>query len=53
MDTIAMGGYGSYVWSSFGLMFIVFLISALQARARHRTALREVTQRIKAMEVEH
>ena len=50
MDTFAMGGYGAYVWSSVGLMFIVVIICAIQARARHRRTLQEITRRIKAME---
>lgn len=52
MESLAMGGYGGYVWSSFGLMFIVVVISAVQARIRHQRALRDVTRRIKAMEVQ-
>jgi len=50
MESLAMGGYGAYVWSSFGLMFIVVIISAVQARNRHHRALLDVTRRIKAME---
>ena len=50
MDALQMGGYGAYVWSSFGLTFIVVVISAVQSRVRHRRALREITQRIQAME---
>lgn len=52
MDAFAMGGYGAYVWSSFGLMFIVVIICAIQARARHHRSVRDVTRRIKAMELQ-
>ena len=50
MEALAMGDYGAYVWSSFGLMFIVVVISAVQARNRHHRALGDVVRRIKAME---
>ena len=52
VESLAMGGYGAYVWSSFGLMFIVVVISAVQARTRHHRALRDVTRRINAMEAQ-
>ena len=50
MEAFHMGGYGAYVWSSFGLTLVVVVISAVQSRVRHHRALREITQRIKAME---
>ena len=50
MESFAMGGYGAYVWSSFGLMFIVVIVSAVQARNRHQRVLLDVKRRIKTME---
>jgi heme exporter protein CcmD len=50
MDALTMGGYGVYVWSSFGLMFFAVIASAVQARARHRRTLTDTTRRIKARE---
>ena len=35
MESLAMGAYGVYVWSSFGLMFTVVCIMVIQARLRH------------------
>lgn len=35
-DFWAMGGYGLYVWSSFGLCAIAMVIEPLWLRARHR-----------------
>lgn len=52
MDGIAMGGYGVYVWSSFGLMFIVVLVTAVQARNRHHKMTQEIRMRIQALEAQ-
>ena len=52
MESLAMGGYGAYVWSSFGLMFMVVVVSAVQARIRHQRALQDVMRRIKLMETQ-
>ncbi|MFO1253784.1 MAG: heme exporter protein CcmD [Inhella sp.] len=38
-EFFAMGGYGLYVWGSYGAACLVFLIEPLLARARHRRAL--------------
>ncbi len=50
MEVLAMGGYGAYVWSSFGLTFAVVIITVVQARARHHGMLRDIKVRIEAME---
>lgn len=52
MDALAMGGYGLYVWSSFGLMFTVVLITAVQARMRHHRTMHEIKMRIEALEAQ-
>ena len=52
MESLEMGGYGAYVWSSVGLMFIVIIICGIQARVRHHRVLFDTTRRIKAMELQ-
>ena len=48
--SLAMGGYGAYVWSCFGLTFIVLVICVWQARTRQAKTYREIAARLKAME---
>jgi heme exporter protein CcmD len=50
MEVLAMGNYGAYVWTAFGLTFVVVLINEWRARARHSTVYREIEVRIKALE---
>ncbi len=40
-DFLAMGGYGLYVWGSFGVTAAVILGELLALRARHRTLVRD------------
>ncbi|MGI9260876.1 MAG: heme exporter protein CcmD [Woeseiaceae bacterium] len=51
-EVMAMGGYGAYVWSSFGLTLIVLIICIVQGRSRHARVLHDVRTRIRAMESE-
>jgi heme exporter protein D len=37
----AMGGYGLYVWGSYGVAAVVMLVEPLLAAHRHRRALRD------------
>lgn len=53
MDMLSMGGYGGYVWTSYGLTFIVVLICFLQSRHRHRRIRNELANRFAAMEGHH
>jgi heme exporter protein D len=39
-NLLHMGGYGLYVWGSYGVTLAVMLAEALLARARHARALR-------------
>jgi heme exporter protein D len=41
-DFFAMGGYGLYVWGSYGVATVVITAEALLARRRHRLALAQV-----------
>jgi len=50
MESLAMGKYGAYVWSSFGLTLIVVATCIVQARHRHRKTLKDITARLRAME---
>ncbi len=50
MEAFAMGGYGPYVWSCFGLTLIVVLFSDWRARLRHKRVFRDIEVRIKALE---
>lgn len=47
-ETLAMGGYGAYVWSSVGLTVIVLVLCAVLARRRHRSVLQEIRAQIGA-----
>ena len=40
-----MGGYGEYVWSTFGLTVIVLIVNVVGARRRLHNALREAGTR--------
>ncbi len=50
MGVFEMGSYGAFVWSSFGLTFLVVIITAYQSRVRHQRTLREIKQTLEAME---
>lgn len=39
-----MGGYAMYVWSSFGITFLIILLNLLQPLLQHRKALREAEE---------
>ena len=41
-EFLAMGGYGAYVWGSFGITFAVLLANVLIARQQRRRVEREV-----------
>jgi len=51
-EMLSMGNYGAYVWSSFGLTLIVLVVCVVQGRSRHKSVLKDVVLRIKAMESE-
>ena len=52
IDVLSMGGYGAYVWTSFGLTLIVMVTCIVQARRRQRRTYDEIAARIKAMEAQ-
>lgn len=51
-EMLAMGNYGAYVWSSFGLTLIVLIVCIVQGRNRHQAVFKDVRRRIRAMESE-
>ena len=50
MDGLAMGNYGAYVWTCFGLAALIVVINEWMARSRHRKVYRDVEVRIRALE---
>ena len=40
-EFLAMGGHGGYVWSAYGITFVVLALCAWAASRRHRKALLE------------
>ena len=51
-EVLAMGGYGAYVWTSFGLTLAVLVVCVLQGRRRHAHVVNDVRTRIRAMEAD-
>lgn len=43
-EFFAMGGYGVYVWGSFGLSFIVFAANIIASRRLRHRVLQEISQ---------
>ena len=50
MDKLAMGNYGVYVWSCFGLTLVIVVFSDWRARLRQKRVYRDIEVRIKALE---
>ena len=48
MESLAMGGYGAYVWSCFALTAAVLIIATVQARHRQQKIVRELRARARA-----
>ncbi len=46
-EFFAMHGYGGYVWTAYGVFFIVLLIDALAPVLRRRHVLAELRARLK------
>ena len=40
-DFLYMGGYGSYVWSAYGLSLLVLVLNVIAARVRSQNVRRE------------
>ncbi len=50
MELLAMGKYGVYVWSSFGLAAMVVTVCVIQARRWHAAVVRDIARRLALME---
>ena len=50
MESLAMGGYGAYVWSCFGLTVVIVVFSEWRARTKHKRVYRDIEVRQKARE---
>jgi heme exporter protein D len=45
-DFFAMGGYGFYVWLSYGISFLVLAVLIINTLTKRKKILKTVTQRI-------
>ena len=45
-EFLAMGGYGLYVWGSYGVVLLLMVAEPLLARNRYRKALGQVGQSV-------
>jgi heme exporter protein D len=45
-DFLSMGGYGKYVWSSYGICFIVLVLNIVQPIMRERKTMRDLQKRL-------
>jgi len=50
MEKLAMGSYGAYVWTCFGLTLAVLIINEWRIRVRQARIYREIEVRIRALE---
>jgi len=51
MDSgFAMGGYGAYVWSCYGLTFVIVVLLSWRGRLRQKRVYRDIEVRLKALE---
>ncbi|MCH8079297.1 MAG: heme exporter protein CcmD [Proteobacteria bacterium] len=48
-DFFHMGGYGFYVWSSYGLTAIVLIFNVIQSLSLQRKTLRELNNRLRRL----
>ena len=47
-EFLAMGGYATYVWSSFGLAALIVIVEVVQARQRRAEVLRSLRAQFEA-----
>jgi len=52
MAALAMGEYGVYVWSSFGLTLMVVIICVVQVKRRHQQVFSDIERRLRAMDTD-
>jgi heme exporter protein D len=49
-EFLAMGGYGAYVWTCFGLVVAVLIWNIVAARRLHAEARRQALRRLSAVQ---
>jgi heme exporter protein D len=47
-DFFLMGGYGFYVWSSFGVCALFFILEPLLIKLQHRAIIERLRREVKA-----
>ncbi len=54
-EFFAMGGYGLYVWGSFGVCALALVVEPFVIRSRHKQAVQTLRRQLAAekMEMEH
>ena len=52
-DFIAMGGYGLYVWGSFGVATLTMIFEVASLRSRRRALLRQVLRQEPDVRAQH
>ena len=45
---LTLGGYGLYVWGSFGITAVLMVLEPVLIRQRHRQALQQLAQELQA-----
>lgn len=49
-DSLAMGGYGGYVWGSFGVNALIMIVEPILAARRRKATLARLRRQIRAEE---
>lgn len=52
-EFLSMGGYGTYVWPSYAVFFIVLAIEAFAPRAQRRRVLADIRGRLQRRTARH
>ena len=52
-EFFAMGGYALYIWCSFGMCALVFLIEPLTVRARYKAIVHRLQLEVMAEQFDH
>ncbi|MEJ2142411.1 MAG: heme exporter protein CcmD [Gammaproteobacteria bacterium] len=47
MEFLNMGGYGAYVWSAYGITFVVMIIAIVIPLRQHATLRKRLTSQLK------
>jgi len=47
-DFFSMGGYATYVWSAYGICFVVLILNIIQPLMRERKTIRELRKRLQS-----